>query len=272
MSTFPFTSLEIGSTTYASTSTSVATTSLVFSDVPDAGLLKIKYGTTAKQIAFDDEAADLQTQLRAITGLEDVIVSGSYTDGFLITFWGLDVDDVEAITDNGSTLAASMVAVTFTITDSSFVSAVESPGALVKAYQVVLNHDNIIALPTTPVDVTPTPDAGIVIVPLASTFSLAWTDDYASIDATASMHLTYDSGTEIAGSALLEDDDEVSALLADGADAFATLAISKVVGPTADNSGVAVQLLIDNGMTGVLTGGDPANLLTVTVYYIEVAV
>lgn len=62
---------------------------LSFSAVPDSGVFQIKFGTeTTGNINFDAVAADIQTALRLITSLVNVIVTGDFTSGFTITFAG----------------------------------------------------------------------------------------------------------------------------------------------------------------------------------------
>jgi hypothetical protein len=62
---------------------------LSFSAIPDTGSFKIQYGIQATTaLAYDDTASDIQTALRLLTNLEDVVVTGSFLLGFTITFVG----------------------------------------------------------------------------------------------------------------------------------------------------------------------------------------
>lgn len=64
---------------------------ITFGELPTQGAFLLTYGVTdTAEINFDDNAAAVQVALRAITGLEDITVSGNFTDGFLVTFIGLD--------------------------------------------------------------------------------------------------------------------------------------------------------------------------------------
>lgn len=63
---------------------------ITFSEIPDAGSFKLKYGDLeTAAIADDDVAADVQTKLRALEGLGDVTVSGDFEVGFTVTFVGV---------------------------------------------------------------------------------------------------------------------------------------------------------------------------------------
>ena len=65
------------------------TQTLVFSAVPDAGQFKITVGAdTTAFIAYNASAATIQTALRLLTPLANILVTGNFTDGFLLTFVG----------------------------------------------------------------------------------------------------------------------------------------------------------------------------------------
>lgn len=75
---------------------------LTFSAVPDAGTFTITYGTlTTAALQFNATANQVQTALRALAGLGDVAVGGNFTDGFLITFVGVD-SPIAAVTSTSS--------------------------------------------------------------------------------------------------------------------------------------------------------------------------
>ena len=65
---------------------------LSFSAIPDSGEFKIRFeSNTTAALQFDATAADIQTELRLISGLENVVVTGSFLLGFTITFVGFQV-------------------------------------------------------------------------------------------------------------------------------------------------------------------------------------
>lgn len=62
---------------------------LSFSAIPTAGSFKILFGINLTGlIAFNASAADIQTALRLLPGLSNVVVTGSFLLGFTITFVG----------------------------------------------------------------------------------------------------------------------------------------------------------------------------------------
>lgn len=68
-----------------------ATQLVSFNGVPVMGEFHLDYdGDSTAAIAFDDDNLDVQTALRAITGLSAITVTGNFTDGFLVTFIGVD--------------------------------------------------------------------------------------------------------------------------------------------------------------------------------------
>lgn len=65
---------------------------ITFSGVPASGAFKLKFGlSTTPDLMFDSTAADIQTQLRLLPGLANVLVTGSFLIGFTIIFAGFDV-------------------------------------------------------------------------------------------------------------------------------------------------------------------------------------
>lgn len=87
---------------------------LSFSKVPDAGTFKIGFGVlTTGSLAFNASAADIQTALRLLSGLSNVVVTGNYSAGFILTFVGssspVTIGDVTE-----STLVNGVTAVTDT--------------------------------------------------------------------------------------------------------------------------------------------------------------
>jgi hypothetical protein len=88
---------------------------LTFSAIPDAGTFTITFGsdtTAAIPFSADDEA--VETALRAIEGLEDILVTGDFEDGFRVTFVGVDAPVAMATASSSLTLVAAPVDVTIT--------------------------------------------------------------------------------------------------------------------------------------------------------------
>lgn len=94
---------------------------ITFSAVPDAGNWSLTFkGETTSTMAYNDVAATVQTNLRALTALTDVTVSGNYSTGFVVTFAGVDGDiDQEMLRYTTNTLESSSVAVSITITETT---------------------------------------------------------------------------------------------------------------------------------------------------------
>jgi uncharacterized phage protein gp47/JayE len=94
-----------------------------FSATPDEGSITFFYRTEeTSALAYNDAtpAATLQTYLRALDFLSEVVVSGSFAAGFVITFSGADgKQEHPLLTVGTSTLKASSVDVTTTITETT---------------------------------------------------------------------------------------------------------------------------------------------------------
>lgn len=62
-----------------------------FDNIPDEGQFKLQFGSDITDaLDFNCTAVDIQTALRAITALENCVVTGSFLLGFTITFVGFD--------------------------------------------------------------------------------------------------------------------------------------------------------------------------------------
>jgi len=91
---------------------------VTFSLVPDAGAFTLIFGVTStSSLAFNATAAQVQTALRAIMSLENVLVSGDFTQGFTVTF--SDVNSPVALLTSTDTLTSGGNPVTITVTDNS---------------------------------------------------------------------------------------------------------------------------------------------------------
>ncbi len=68
-----------------------------FEDEPSAGTFTFTYDSdTSAPINFDDDSAAVQVAMRALDGLENVIVSGDFATGFIVAMVG--VQEILALT------------------------------------------------------------------------------------------------------------------------------------------------------------------------------
>lgn len=97
---------------------------VAFSAVPDSGTWNLTFGAdSTEDLNFDALAQDVEDALNAISGLEDVTVSGNFSDGFIVTFIG--VDSPVASLASVSNLLEGINSVTIDITDVS--SSINKP-------------------------------------------------------------------------------------------------------------------------------------------------
>lgn len=89
---------------------------IAFDAVPDSGDFKITYGAlTTAAINFDATSGDVQSALRSLEGLEDVVVTGDFSLGFTISFEGVEGDiALVSLTDNNLLDGATPVVETIT--------------------------------------------------------------------------------------------------------------------------------------------------------------
>lgn len=98
----------------------VAVQHIAFSGVPASGKFNLVYGAlSTADINYNDTAAQIQTKLQAIAGLEEVTVTGSMATSLDITFNG--VYGVQSLlTTSGNTLQTSApAAITITVTSTT---------------------------------------------------------------------------------------------------------------------------------------------------------
>ena len=73
-----------------------------FSAVPDAGAWTIVFdGEETSSLAFNDNAAAVQSALNGLPNLSGVVVTGNYTDGFVVTFSGNDAEQPQPMLQIG---------------------------------------------------------------------------------------------------------------------------------------------------------------------------
>ena len=147
-------------------------------------------------------------------------------------------------------------------------------GLLQKA-TVTLTNAQIKALPTTPVEVVAAPGAGKLLVALYSVFALTThAGDYTNINAAAQLGVDLSFGLSTSAGVLNEaSGGGVSGVLAVGGPGIGFVGHTGNSPPfepptTFVNTALVVAAL--NGGSGDFTGGNGANTLKVTVYYVVV--
>lgn len=125
---------------------------IIFSGTPTSGSFKLNFdGQETAAIQWDDLAADIQTELNALSNLSDVTVTGTYGTGFIITFTGADGEkDQPLLTYLANTLDdGGAVIITITETTKGYLPfadiqmASEEPGA----FQAPANSLTVIITP-----------------------------------------------------------------------------------------------------------------------------
>lgn len=88
----------------------IAVQTITFSTAPASGAWTLNYGANPTgSLAFNANAAAIQTALRLLPGLATVTVTGDYTAGFVVTFVGVD-GPATLLTINPNTLLNSVPA------------------------------------------------------------------------------------------------------------------------------------------------------------------
>lgn len=144
---------------------------------------------------------------------------------------------------------------------------------------VVLTDAQVKSLPSSPVEIMPSPGVGKMILPVSVVVKFDNTANYTDIAPTATLGVVHYYYGLLAS--LSEGyNSGVTNLFANDADMFTVLnpqsAISSTMGMRADYNypeyfaDQGLMLVLYNGFNGNLEGGDPANTLTITVYYVIV--
>lgn len=145
---------------------------------------------------------------------------------------------------------------------------------------LVLTNAQTKALPTTAVTIVTAGGANTAILPMFASLHMNWTADYSNIDSTAQLALR---GPHDIGFQLLSQDTlgGISNLLAGGQNAWSFMGPESLTKNAATNrtrgeSGYSdsdvvnknLRVVITNGASGDLTGGDAANTLRVDLWYV----
>jgi len=141
---------------------------------------------------------------------------------------------------------------------------------------VTLTDAQIKTLPTLGFEVIAAQGSGKMIQIISANLSFNWTADY-NIDGDEVMNLLHWNSGANSSNTLIESGSQVTALLAGGASKVATLSTYQLSGGTFNGvvdtrtnyNNDPVYLFITRG-GGALTGGNAANTLKVTVYYVVV--
>lgn len=161
-------------------------------------------------------------------------------------------------------------------------------GGVVLVDTTTLTNAQILALPTTPITLISAPSAGTRIKPIGATFRSDFAAGYTNIDATYAACAIYWLGdfSQWAQTGIVDD---AAATLTRFTDIFGALGeetidtipyhdsftngwvIPNAVGVSLSD-GIALAVAMDNNGSGNLTGGNAANTLTITVYYVVQAV
>lgn len=93
---------------------------MVFDQIPTSGTYKIQFGASLSGVLnFDDSNSVVQTALRLVAGLEKVLVTGSYTAGFLFVFQNESTERV--LGEISASTLSPTVSTTFTKTHDAWV-------------------------------------------------------------------------------------------------------------------------------------------------------
>lgn len=149
--------------------------------------------------------------------------------------------------------------------------------ATVYSEVVTLTDAQIKSLPSSPVEILPSPGADKMILPVSVVVKFENSGNYTDIAPTATLAIVH-YGYGLLASLSEGYNSGVSNLLANDADMFSVLnpqsSISPTMGMRADYNypeyfaDQGLTLILYNGFNGDLEGGDSTNALTITVYYV----
>lgn len=188
----------------------------------------------------------------------------------------LAADADTALAANSDSRAATQKAV------KAYVDANAGGGGILSLATLTLTNAQILALPTTSLEILPAPGAGKIIVPFHAMLRMTYIGGTTNIDGSAKVAVVWGSGFD--GNSLdvineaTSGGGKVSNLIASGTDAQIFLSFQQEV-----DSGItspllngntsafnnALYLWCDNNGAGNFTGGDAGNSLKVYVWYTE---
>jgi hypothetical protein len=155
-------------------------------------------------------------------------------------------------------------------------------GSSLLSATVELTDAQIKALPTTGIEIIATPGANKIILPFSAVLVLQnWQADYTNINANSSIQISSTNGLgNILNFIEQAKNTSISNILAYGSDSLNVVSIGQPIygGQPTAFTGIIPADLIDDGLSirinnvgsGNLTGGNAANTLKVTVYYVVV--
>jgi hypothetical protein len=148
---------------------------------------------------------------------------------------------------------------------------------VVRMAGAILSNAEILALPTTGIEIIPDPGPGRIFFGLGAFLHLNWFADYGNINVACLLSLGSRTGSVLSIAALTESLGQVSGLLTEGESASAflgqrALGAAEVFGNSgsldSDIENVGFYLKANNEGDSDFSGGDPRNTLTVTVLYV----
>ena len=131
----------------------------------------------------------------------------------------------------------------------------------------ILSNDEILALPTTPIEILPAPGEGKLNFPLFAYWSFSHAANVTNIDPSASLTLSTDPTIHLMME-IQEGGGLISDLLAFNQSRQMMHPVNPIAQTIANVTNEPLKLFADNNLAGDFTGGDPNNSLAITVLYV----